>query len=70
MVSTPLKRGSRGAAVKTVQTMLGNKGIRVGAADGIYGRKTQTGVRGFQKKEGLTATGVVDVKTFDALFTS
>ncbi len=65
-----LKRGSRGEAVKTVQTMLGNKGIRVGAADGIYGRKTQKGVRAFQKKERLTVTGVVDVKTFDALFTS
>lgn len=68
IIKSPLKRGSKGPAVKTVQTMLGNQGIRVGAADGIFGRKTQTGVRAFQKKRALIRSGTVNVITFDALF--
>lgn len=68
IIKSPLKRGSKGPAVKTVQTMLGNQGIRVGVADGIFGRKTQTGVRAFQKKRALIRSGTVNVITFDALF--
>jgi hypothetical protein len=57
----PLKNGSKGAAVKTVQTLLGVK------ADGSFGPGTEKAVQAFQKKSGITATGVVDQNTLKAL---
>ena len=64
----PLRRGSRGAAVKTVQMCLGNAGFACGVPDGIYGRKTTAAVKQFQKKRALNVTGTVNTITFDALF--
>jgi hypothetical protein len=57
----PLKNGSKGTGVKTVQTLLGIK------ADGSFGPGTAKAVQNFQKKSGLPVTGVVDVTTFKAL---
>jgi hypothetical protein len=57
----PLKNGSKGAGVKTVQTLLGIK------ADGSFGPGTAKAVQDFQKKSGLPVTGVVDQPTLKAL---
>ena len=57
----PLKNGSKGTGVKTVQTLLGLK------ADGTFGPATEKAVQGFQKRSGLSATGIVDQATLKAL---
>lgn len=61
------KYGSRGEVVKEIQTRLKNWGYYKGGVDGIYGYKTVTAVKAFQKKNGLTADGVVGNKTLAAL---
>lgn len=53
--------------VKTVQTKLKRWGYYTGAVDGIYGPKTKAAVISFQKKNGLTADGIVGKKTASAL---
>ena len=53
--------------VKTVQTKLKNWGYYTGVVDGIYGSQTKSAVVSFQKKNGLTADGIVGPKTAAAL---
>ena len=62
-----LKQGSSGTLVKTVQTKLKNWGYYTGSVDGIYGPKTVAAVKYFQRKNGLTADGVVGAKTAAAM---
>ncbi|MBR5947338.1 MAG: spore cortex-lytic enzyme [Clostridia bacterium] len=62
-----LKRGSRGELVKQVQTKLKNWGYYTGAIDGIFGSGTESAVKSFQRKNGLTADGIVGQKTAAAL---
>ncbi len=62
-----LKQGSRGEQVKTMQTKLKNWGYYNGSVDGIFGKQTKTAVILFQKKNGLTADGIVGAKTLSAL---
>ena len=62
-----LKQGSRGDFVKTVQQKLIKWGYLKGSADGIFGAKTKTAVIAFQKKNGLTADGIVGTRTAQAL---
>ena len=62
-----LKQGSRGEDVKTVQRKLKNWGYYSGSVDGIYGPATKKAVEYFQRKNGLTADGIVGRKTFGAL---
>ena len=62
-----LKQGSRGDLVKTVQQKLIKWGYLKGSADGIFGAKTKTAVIAFQKKNGLTADGIVGTRTAQAL---
>ncbi len=69
IVKTPLKRGSRGQAVKTAQLRLGHHGCDPGIPDGIFGRRTMRATRKFQKKRALKVTGTVNAVTWDALFT-
>jgi hypothetical protein len=57
----PLKNGSKGTGVKTIQTLLGIK------ADGSFGPGTAKAVQDFQKKAGLPTTGIVDQATLKAL---
>lgn len=71
-VNTPtvepvLKRGSAGADVTALQTLLTNLGYDLGVVDGIFGRKTTLAVKKFQKDKGLKADGVVGPLTWDAL---
>ena len=53
--------------IKTVQTKLKNWGYYSGSVDGIYGAKTKSAVKSFQKKNGLAVDGVVGPKTAAAL---
>ena len=61
------RRGSSGQTVRTIQEKLIRWGYLEGAADGIYGSKTEAAVKRFQKKNGLTADGVVGPATLKAL---
>ena len=61
------KQGSTGSVVKSIQQKLKNWGYYSGAVDGVYGAKTKAAVVSFQKKNGLTADGIVGAKTLKAL---
>lgn len=52
---------------RTVQTKLKRWGYYTGTVDGIYGNKTRTAVKSFQRKNGLTADGIVGKKTAAAM---
>ncbi len=58
-----VKRGSSGSTVKTIQTKLKRWGYYKGSVDGIYGSGTVSAVKYFQRKNGLTADGIVGKKT-------
>ena len=58
---TTLKKGSRGAEVKTLQQKLNL------VADGIFGSLTEEAVKEFQKNNGLTVDGIVGQKTWEKL---
>jgi N-acetylmuramoyl-L-alanine amidase len=62
-----LKNGSTGGEVKEVQRRLKEWGYYSGAVDGIYGNATKQAVIYFQKKNGLTADGIVGLATYRAL---
>jgi len=64
-----LKKGSKGDAVKTMQTMLIACGFSCGpdGADGDFGKNTLAGLTAFQTANGLEATGVYDDDTRAAL---
>lgn len=57
------KIGSRGDEVRNIQRKLKELGFFNGAIDGIYGVKTQSAVRKFQKSVGITADGIAGAKT-------
>ena len=56
-----VRRGSRGAAVRELQSRLGL------ASDGIFGPMTEAAVREFQAARGLVADGVVGKATWAAI---
>ena len=58
-----LKKGAKGEAVKTVQTLLG---IEV---DGSFGGDTDRAVKEFQKKKGMTPDGSVGAAAWSRLLT-
>ena len=62
-----LKQGSKGGEVKEVQRRLKLWGYYKGSVDGVFGAGTKTAVIAFQKKNGLTADGVVGKSTYKAL---
>ncbi len=61
------RQGSTGEQVRIIQTKLKNWGYYDGAVDGIFGSGTAEAVRYFQRKNGLTADGVVGPATLKAL---
>ena len=62
-----LKQGSSGGEVKEVQRRLKLWGYYKGSVDGVFGAGTKAAVISFQKKNGLTADGVVGKATYKAL---
>ncbi len=68
VVSTAiLRQGSTGGEVKEVQRRLKLWGYYKGSVDGVFGAGTKSAVIAFQKKNGLTADGVVGKSTYKAL---
>lgn len=65
-----LSRGNRGVAVVRLQTRLQYLGYYTISVDGIYGSGTQTAVRRFQSRNGISANGVATVYTQQVLFSS
>ena len=70
---TPLREGSRGAAVKEVQYYLYLLGayypeIPALAVDGVFGRATAAAVRAWQQLAGLAVDGVVGRATWDSIY--
>ena len=61
------KRGSVGEEVRKIQTKLKNWGYYTGSIDGIYGSRTESAVRYFQRKNGLTVDGIAGPKTLAAM---
>lgn len=59
--------GSRGETVRRVQQKLRQWGYYDGEVDSVFGQATYDAVVYFQKKNGLTADGVVGTKTLEAL---
>lgn len=63
-----LRRGSKGADVTKLQTALNALGYACGAADGIFGAKTEAAVRNFQRDHSLTVDGIAGKATQAALY--
>ena len=57
------KLGSSGEEVRQIQKKLKTLGYYSGAVDGIYGARTQTAVKAFQKNCGITADGIAGPTT-------
>ena len=64
---TVVKQGSRGEIVRQIQTKLKNWGYYTDGVDGIFGAKTTSAVKYFQRKNNLTQDGVVGQKTANAM---
>ena len=68
-ITGPLRMGSRGTSVSTLQAAL-NTALQPShnlETDGIFGRRTEQAVRAFQQRRALGVDGVVGSKTADAL---
>ena len=67
-----LRKGSAGADVKTLQTLLIAKGYKLPkhGADGDFGTETEVVVKAFQTDNGLTADSIVGNKTWAALLSA
>ena len=61
------KYGSQGEEVKQIRTKLKRWGYYNGNIDGIFGSKTLSAVKAFQKKNGLTVDGIAGPKTLNAM---
>lgn len=64
-----LQKGMKGEEVEEMQNHLIELGFDLGAdgADGIFGSVTEKAVKNFQKKYGLTGTGIFDKNTYEKL---
>ncbi|MDD3831194.1 MAG: spore cortex-lytic enzyme [Clostridia bacterium] len=62
-----VKYGSSGTLVSKIQRKLKSWGYYTGAVDGVFGSKTLTAVKYFQRTNGLTADGIVGRATASAM---
>lgn len=65
--SAAYRRGSSGETVRKIQQKLSDWGYYSGSVDGIFGSKTEEAVKYFQRKNGLTADGIVGNATLREL---
>ncbi len=63
MTNALSKYGSSGNEVRQIQTKLKNWGYYQGKVDGIYGTKTLSAVKAFQRANGLTVDGIAGKNT-------
>ncbi|MBW7456886.1 peptidoglycan-binding protein, partial [Paenibacillus sepulcri] len=66
-VSSAIGKGAKGPDVYVIQGMLKSLGSYAGPIDGNYNALTVIGVKYYQKKHGLPATGSVDKRTLKSL---
>lgn len=67
MEETLSRYGSSGSEVRNIQTKLKNWGYYKGSVDGVYGSRTVSAVKSFQRKNGLTADGIAGPSTLAAM---
>lgn len=65
-----LRRGSRGAYVVVLQSLLTTFLYPLGSVDGIFGANTERAVKEFQQENSLAVDGIVGVNTWRALVSS
>jgi peptidoglycan hydrolase-like protein with peptidoglycan-binding domain len=75
LYGTELREGSAGAGVTELQYFLAlisafNESVRPAAIDGVFGANTRAAVEDFQFDYGLPVTGVVEIDTWRALYTT
>lgn len=66
MARTQVQYGSKGTDVEELQKSLNSKGYTLDV-DGIFGDKTQSAVKDYQQKNGLSVDGIVGTKTWGSL---
>ncbi len=59
-----LKKGSTGNPVRRAQSRMTAAGYDTGGVDGIFGAKTESGVKTFQGDQGLVVDGIVGPATW------
>ncbi len=69
MAYTTIQYGSSGSEVKKLQEELNKNGYNLDV-DGQFGSKTQSAVKDYQKKNGLTVDGIVGKNTWGSLTSS
>jgi len=62
-----LRKGTRGEDVRRMQRRLQAHGFDPGPADGVFGPRTDSAVRAFQRARGLAVDGIVGPLTRAAL---
>lgn len=75
LYGTELREGSAGAGVTELQYFLAlisafSESVRPVAVDGVFGANTRAAVEDFQFDYGLPVTGVVEIDTWRALYTT
>jgi peptidoglycan hydrolase-like protein with peptidoglycan-binding domain len=53
--------------IRAIQQALERQGLKVGAADGVWGERTTSAIGNFQRARGMPASGVPDAHTLAAL---
>ncbi|NEP53621.1 MAG: peptidoglycan-binding protein, partial [Moorea sp. SIO3C2] len=66
-IITPLKRGSRGTRVNSLQNRLIYLGYYKGLKDGVFGPATEAALKRYQQDKGLFPNGIADARTFSSL---
>jgi peptidoglycan hydrolase-like protein with peptidoglycan-binding domain len=61
------KKSAKTEDVRSVQTLLSERGFYKGAVDGVLGEETKDAIRAAQKSYGLTVDGVAGAETVSAL---
>jgi peptidoglycan hydrolase-like protein with peptidoglycan-binding domain len=59
-----IRSGSRGLPVRRAQSRLSLAGFDTGGVDGIFGAKTEAGVKALQKATGIPVDGIVGPQTW------
>lgn len=62
-----MSKGHKGEDVKALQILLNGRGYNCGTPDGIFGSKTDSAVRKYQKAKKLTVDGIAGPATMSAL---
>jgi len=62
-----IKRGMTGPMVASLQQNLEDLGYELGTVDGAFGKNTESAVKDFQTKKGLTVDGIVGPKTLQEI---